>query len=148
MAGTMAGTLGCFMDRHGVLSCISTHVLRLSAVVGHAFQDLGTYVDYRNQEARLSEANDRFEAAQERGWDSSVMRSTMDQIKAATDRARNKHPQLYSSTHEAYALLKEESEEWWDLIKAEQTNRRMTAEMVDELLDIAAVIVRAIEELT
>ena len=53
--------------------------------------------------------------------------------------AREKHRQL-ASWHEAYAVIREELEEFWDSVKREQPD-------LDELLQVAAMCQLAIREL-
>jgi predicted RNase H-like HicB family nuclease len=54
-------------------------------------------------------------------------------------RARQKHRHL-ASTHEAYAVLLEELEEWWDSVKEDEPDDA-------ELVSVAAMAVLAIVEL-
>ena len=55
-------------------------------------------------------------------------------------RARKKHPQNFHSHHEAYAIIKEEFEEWWDSIKADKPDER-------EMISVLAMGVLALVEL-
>ena len=67
---------------------------------------------------------------------------------AASDRAYEadvKYGQ-YSSLHEAYAVLQEEVDEFWDLVKLKQQDRDPD-EVIEELLDIAGVAIRAISQI-
>ena len=59
--------------------------------------------------------------------------------------ARAKHP-AYNSAHEAYAIIKEELDEFWDLVKL-QTNERDPELMLAELIHIAVTAARAAEDL-
>jgi hypothetical protein len=52
----------------------------------------------------------------------------------------------FNSTHEAYAVLKEEFEEFWDLVKL-RPGKHKTQAMVNELIQVAAITQRIIEEL-
>jgi hypothetical protein len=62
---------------------------------------------------------------------------------------------VFNSTHEAYAVLKEEIEEFWELVK--QKNKKGSdkstealekkQQMIHELTQIAAIAQRAIDEL-
>jgi len=54
-------------------------------------------------------------------------------------RARKKHGHFHSH-HESYAVIKEEFEEWWDSVKADDPDPR-------ELLSVAAMAVLALTEL-
>ena len=51
----------------------------------------------------------------------------------------------YASAHEAYAVLKEEVDEFWDHVKTNQKRRDLVA-MRKELIQIAAVALRAATE--
>ena len=65
-----------------------------------------------------------------------------DILKAIGDeykKARAKHPEMHS-THEAYAVIREELEEWWDSVKADKPDDK-------ELIQIAAMCLSAIIEL-
>lgn len=53
----------------------------------------------------------------------------------------------YSSTHELAAVLKEEYEEFWDLVKTSKQDGKNKEEMIKELIQIAAVSFRAVQEL-
>ena len=72
----------------------------------------------------------------------------MNWIKALDDelvRARTKFPRKYASGHEAYAVIREELEEYWEHVKADTY---MTPGAKKELIQIAAMCVRAIEDFT
>jgi hypothetical protein len=60
-------------------------------------------------------------------------------IQAECDRARQKHPPFHS-THEAYAVILEELEEWWDSVKEDKPDDA-------ELMSVAAMAILAIVEL-
>ncbi len=53
----------------------------------------------------------------------------------------------FNSSHEAYAVLKEEVEELWDLVKASKQDGKLREEMINELTQISAVAQRTISEL-
>lgn len=58
----------------------------------------------------------------------------------------------FNSTHEAYAVLKEEVDELWDIIKKNTERTYGTAEwktkaLVPELIQIAAIAIRTANEL-
>jgi hypothetical protein len=53
----------------------------------------------------------------------------------------------YSSTHEVAAVLKEEYEEFWDLVKRSKQDGTFKEEMIKELIQVCAVSYRTIQEL-
>lgn len=60
------------------------------------------------------------------------------------DSAMNKHPS-FNSRHEGYAILKEELDEVWDLIKINHTkNPECREEMRKEAIQVAAMAIRFI----
>jgi hypothetical protein len=59
-------------------------------------------------------------------------------------RAKAKHPKQ-NSLHEGYAVLLEEVDEFWDLVKR-QTSDRDPAEVLTELIHIAAMAARCAED--
>ncbi len=56
-------------------------------------------------------------------------------------KARAKHKGSFHSAHEAYGVILEEVDEFWDLVKSDNKN------MLNELLQIAAMAQRAAEDL-
>jgi len=66
---------------------------------------------------------------------SAVMRAVLDEC----DRARAKHGSFHS-THEAFAVILEELQEWWDTVKADKPDDA-------ELISVAAMAILAIVEL-
>lgn len=60
-------------------------------------------------------------------------------------RSRAKHGPM-RNVHEAYAVILEEFEEFWDEVKA-QNNVRSKTRMREELIQVAAMAVRTIEDL-
>lgn len=69
-----------------------------------------------------------------------------DAINAEVVRARKAYPKPFKSAHEAYAVILEELEEfWWEVRKRDQW--RSPAGMRRELIQVAAMAVRAIEDL-
>lgn len=74
------------------------------------------------------------------------LRSTLDEVCQEVQRARAAHPR-YMSTHHAYGVLAEEVDEFWDEVKKKPTMRDKEA-MRRELAQVAAVAIRAMEELT
>lgn len=61
------------------------------------------------------------------------------QIEAEIERAREKFPPFHS-LHEAYGTIKEEFDEFWDCVKANEPGWE------DELIQVAAMCVAAIRE--
>lgn len=61
--------------------------------------------------------------------------------------ARRKHTTPINSTHQAYALIKEELDEYWDELRLREGQYRHRLQLYYELLDIAAVCQRAAEDL-
>ncbi len=61
------------------------------------------------------------------------------------DRAQELHRPL-ASHHEAYAVIREELEEYWDEVKLKAHERSHEA-MVEELVQIAAMALRALIDL-
>jgi hypothetical protein len=59
--------------------------------------------------------------------------------------ARAKHPGKQNSLHEGYAVLLEEVEEFWAMVKM-QTKDRDPAELLNELVQIAAMAERCAED--
>jgi hypothetical protein len=59
--------------------------------------------------------------------------------------ARAKHLKPQNSLHEGYAVLLEEVDEFWELVKR-QTNDRDPAELLTELVQIAAMAARCAED--
>ena len=58
-------------------------------------------------------------------------------------KAREKHPQGMRSGHEAYAVILEEVDEFWELVKADSSPEKM----LHEIKQIAAMCQRAAEDL-
>jgi hypothetical protein len=54
-------------------------------------------------------------------------------------RARSLFPK-FNSGHEGYAVIKEELEELWDEIKASPDSREITVKMVDECIQVSAML--------
>ena len=69
-------------------------------------------------------------------------------------RARAKFPRKFSSPHEAYAVLREELEEFWDVVKSgvideqpgEPATIRHCPAAQKELIQVAAMCLRALED--
>lgn len=66
-------------------------------------------------------------------------------IAAEIQRARSLH-EPYVSAHEAYAVILEEVEEFWDEVKRRRQHRDEKA-MAKELVQIATVALRALSDL-
>lgn len=66
-------------------------------------------------------------------------------VSAEVDRARTLYPK-FNSIHEGYAVLLEEVDELWDLIRA---SKLIVADrhMRDEAIQVAAMAVRFVEDL-
>ncbi len=60
------------------------------------------------------------------------------------EKARRKHPQGMRSAHEAYGVILEEVDEFWDLVKAQKPSN---ADLLSELKQIATMCQRAAEDL-
>ena len=70
----------------------------------------------------------------------------MKTIKEEQQDAVNKYGH-YNSTHEAYAVLQEEVEEFWELVRQSKQDGKLKSKMINELTQIAAVAKRTISEL-
>lgn len=62
------------------------------------------------------------------------------------NRARSLHPVAMNSAHEAYAVIAEELDEFWEEVRARRSDRNRL-NMREELLQTAAMCVRAITDL-
>lgn len=60
--------------------------------------------------------------------------------------ANSKHP-AFHSTHEGYAVIKEEVDELWDEIKASKAFDMANRMMVNEAVQVAAMAIKFIENL-
>lgn len=58
-------------------------------------------------------------------------------------RAREKHPKK-ASVHEAYAVILEELDEFWDLVRQKHPRKE---QMLEELVQIAAMCQATVEDL-
>lgn len=67
-----------------------------------------------------------------------------DYVRAAVAAARKKHPRDIATPHEAYGVLAEEVAEFFDEVRAQKPDPRR---MRKELLHVAAMAVRAVEDL-
>ena len=68
------------------------------------------------------------------------------QVALELDRARRKHEQPINSLHEGYAVIKEELDEFWQVVMM-QTKDRDPAKLLEELIQIAAMAERCAEDL-
>jgi len=73
------------------------------------------------------------------------MNPFLHQVALELERARTKHPPRQNSLHESYAVILEELDEFWDLVRL-QTSERDPAELLTELIQIAAMAARAAED--
>lgn len=64
-------------------------------------------------------------------------------VKTELNRARSKHPGEQRSLHEAYAVILEEVDEFWDLVKSQKPDPN---KVLDELVQISAMCQRAAED--
>jgi NTP pyrophosphatase (non-canonical NTP hydrolase) len=55
-----------------------------------------------------------------------------------------KYQKHFNSTHEGFAVLKEEVDELWDAVKANESKQRLR----EEAIQVAAMAIRFIQELT
>jgi len=63
------------------------------------------------------------------------------EISAEFQRAKKYPP--FNSTHEAYAVIKEELDEFWDEVKKSK-DAKLTPEMGKELIQVAAMCIKAL----
>lgn len=70
----------------------------------------------------------------------------MQLIKAELDFTDAERPQFHS-THEGYAVLKEEIDELWDEIKASKSFNSANRMMINEAVQVAAMAIKFIENL-
>lgn len=62
-------------------------------------------------------------------------------------KARAKHPGPIHGPHEAYGVIREELDEFWDDVKSDRT-KRAPSHVLQELLQVAAMCQRAAEDLS
>lgn len=65
-------------------------------------------------------------------------------VAAELDRARAKHPGCMRNKHEAYAVILEELDEFWDEVRSQQEDRDA---QLKELIQTAAMCMRAAEDM-
>lgn len=92
----------------------------------------------------LTEECERLEARL-RGAPPTPLDGILREVRAEVNRANDIHGG-YNSAHEAYAVLLEEVEEFWEEVRRKRSERD-PARMRAELVQVAAVAVRAIEAL-
>lgn len=68
------------------------------------------------------------------------------QVALEIDRARLKHTQPINSLHEGYAVILEELDEFWAMVRM-QTKDRDPAKLLEELIQVAAMAARTAEDL-
>lgn len=68
------------------------------------------------------------------------------ELEAEIARANQLHPKPYNSSHEAYAVLQEEVDEFWGEV-CKKSSERSPGAMRAELIQVAAVAMRAIKDL-
>lgn len=73
------------------------------------------------------------------------MQKLFNEIEAEYNKAISKYPKFHS-THEGYAVIKEEVDELWDLVKADKCINGHAA-MKKECIQIASMAVRFVEDL-
>lgn len=72
------------------------------------------------------------------------MKKSVKEVEREIDRAGTAYPP-FNSAHEGFAILLEEVDELWDLVKVKQSKRDIEA-MKAEAIQIAAMAVRFIED--
>lgn len=77
---------------------------------------------------------------------STQMQPVLLEIKSEVLRAKSKYPENFNSHHEAYAVVKEEIDEYWDEVKKNDKTRDL-AKMRTEAIQSAAMLVRHVTEL-
>lgn len=65
-------------------------------------------------------------------------------VAADLAKARSKHPGGMNSPHEAYGVILEELDEFWDLVREQKPSKER---MLEELISVAAMCNRAAEDL-
>ena len=75
-----------------------------------------------------------------------MMTPFLHQVALELQAARAKHEQPMNSLHEGYAVILEEIDEFWAMVKM-QTKDRDPADLLTELIQIAAMCARTAEDL-
>lgn len=65
-------------------------------------------------------------------------------VKNELEKARKKHPQNQHNLHEGYAIILEEVDEFWDVVKSQKPD---VSHALEELVQIAAMCQRTAEDL-
>lgn len=65
-------------------------------------------------------------------------------VKAELEKARRKHPGVQHNLHEGYAVILEELDEFWDVVKSQKPDK---AHALEELVQVAAMCQRTAEDL-
>lgn len=68
----------------------------------------------------------------------------LDMVETELAKAREKHPTPFHNGHEAYAVILEELDEFWDEVKAQKHSKE---KFLKELIQVAAMCYRAVEDL-
>jgi len=71
--------------------------------------------------------------------------ATMEEVAIEICSARCAHPD-YNSLHEAYAIIKEELDEFWEEVR-KKTAKRSATRCREELVQIACTAIRAVSDL-
>lgn len=87
----------------------------------------------------------RREAKQMTGYDMHEVQAVLESVAREVFHAAMLHPGRQASLHEGYAVLLEEVEEFWDLVKMKAENRPAGAAR-KELVQVAAMAIRTILE--
>lgn len=66
-----------------------------------------------------------------------TLKESIELIKEELERSNEKHRDYFASTHEAYAVIKEELEEFWEDVKKDNIQG-----CIDESVQIAAMCVK------
>ena len=75
--------------------------------------------------------------------ESDIREHILEDLVSELDAAMRKHPS-YPTEHHAYAVIKEELEEFWDEVKKQKPSKRR---MREELLHVAVTAIRSIRDL-
>ena len=75
-------------------------------------------------------------------WDAAVANSVVHELA----RARGLHPTNMQNAHEAYAVIKEELDEFWAEVM-KKSEARSKEKMAEELIQVAAMAIRAVTDL-
>lgn len=74
------------------------------------------------------------------------MLNSLSEIEQALAYARHRHPNPYHSVYEWYGVARSEWQEWWKEIDRKE-HKRDKAKIRSEAIQIAAVMVRGVEDL-